>query len=308
MDKKNINDALQELDALDAPLKNRSMLDSLIDHAEIDITGSRNRRLTWLIATTIATAKLQQVIDEDGRALFLLKGGTMLQHRLGLETRASKDLDGLVRDDIDSFIAKLDETLAEDWGTIGFERSEVEVINVPSKRIKPRRFTLILKINGKTWRNVPIEISPDEGMAGKHLEEFPAPNLAPFGIPTPDKLASLSFAYQIAQKVHAATGFHEPPDYINNRASDVVDLLLLKDLQDRTGEPKSNKILEAIEDIFTVRLEEATSLNRKAQVWPCSIQALSHWEADYASAAKECDIELSLPEAVDAVNVWLASL
>ena len=308
MDKKSINDALQELDALDTPLKNRGMLDSLIDHAEIDITGSRNRRLTWLIATTVATAKLQQVIDEDGRALFLLKGGTMLQHRLGLETRASKDLDGLVRDDIDSFIVKLDEILVENWGAISFERSEVEKINVPSKRIKPRRFSLTLKINGKTWRNVPIEISPDEGRAGKYLEEFPAPNLAPFGIPTPDKLVSLSFAYQIAQKVHAASGLHEPPNYVNNRASDIVDLLLLKDLQESAGEPGNKEILEAIEDIFTVRFEEASSLNRKAQAWPCSIHALSHWESDYISAAKECSIELPLNEAVDNVNSWLASL
>lgn len=123
---------------------------------------------------------------------------------------------------------KFDAILSENWGSISFERTQIEEIRVPSKRVKPRRFNLLLKVNGKTWRSVPVEISPDEGRAGTIIEEFPAPKLSAFGIPTPDWLASLSLSYQIAQKVHAATGLHNPPEYVNNRASDVVDLLLLK--------------------------------------------------------------------------------
>lgn len=64
----------------------------------------------------------------------------------------------------------------------------------------------------------------------------------------------------------------------------------------------------AIADIFSVRFDEAISLGRKAQVWPCAIQALAHWESDYASAAKECDITLTLQEAVDELNRWLETL
>lgn len=303
-----INKALEQLPDLGAPLKSRGMLDSLIDRAEIDITGSRNRRITWLIATTVATAKLQQVIDSDGRALFLLKGGTMLQHRLGLVSRASKDLDGLVREDIDSFMEKFDAILSENWGNISFERSPIEEIRVPSKLVKPRRFNLLLKINGKTWRSVPVEISPDEGRAGTVIEEFPAPKLSAFGIPTPDRLASLSLSYQIAQKVHAATDLHNPPEYINNRASDVVDLLLLENLHETTENLSLEELALAIADIFSVRSDEAASLGRKAQVWPCRIQALPHWESDYAVAAKECGIALTLQEAVGELNRWLETL
>jgi hypothetical protein len=34
--------------------------------------------------------------------------------------------------------------------------------------------------------------------------------------------------YQIAQKVHASTDPHNPPEFVNDRARDVVDLLLLR--------------------------------------------------------------------------------
>ena len=96
----------------------------------------------------------------------MLKGGTLLQHRLGLESRATKDLDGIVRGDIDDFLAGLDARMGEDWGPISFSRSEVETIDVPVKSVKPRSFKLSLSLRGKVWRNVKVEISPDEGMTG----------------------------------------------------------------------------------------------------------------------------------------------
>jgi hypothetical protein len=47
----------------------------------------------WLIASTVVVAALQRAIDEDGRARFLLKGGTYLQHRLSWSGRPTKDID-----------------------------------------------------------------------------------------------------------------------------------------------------------------------------------------------------------------------
>jgi hypothetical protein len=45
--------------------------------------------------------------------------------------------------------------------------------------------------------------------------------------------------YQIAQKLHAGSDPHEPPAYVNDRARDLVDLLLLKQLAESTGEPNT---------------------------------------------------------------------
>ena len=54
-------------------------------------------RLGWLIASSVAIAAVQRALDGDGRQLFLLKGGTLLQHRLHATSSATKDVDGLVR-------------------------------------------------------------------------------------------------------------------------------------------------------------------------------------------------------------------
>jgi hypothetical protein len=100
------------------------------------------------------------------------------------------------------------------------------------------------------WR-VQIEVFPDGGHAGAAPENIPAPSLAGFGLPSPDHLTSLSMAYQIAQKVHACTDPHDPPASVNDRARDVVDLLLLRDLIDATQHPTLSEVRAAIEDIFT---------------------------------------------------------
>lgn len=46
----------------------------------------------------------------------MTEGGTLLQHKLGLASRATKDLDGIVRGDLDAFFEQMDEVLAENWG------------------------------------------------------------------------------------------------------------------------------------------------------------------------------------------------
>ncbi|MBK9697269.1 MAG: hypothetical protein IPO80_07700 [Propionibacteriaceae bacterium] len=73
------------------------MLDVWIAHAAGRIGDeAAGGRLGWLIASSIAVAAVQRALDTDGRQLFLLKGGTLLQHRLRATARATKDVDGLV--------------------------------------------------------------------------------------------------------------------------------------------------------------------------------------------------------------------
>jgi hypothetical protein len=202
----------------------------------------------------------------------------------------------------------MDRHVQESWGPIGFKRSEIEVIETPTKIIKPRRFDLTLMIHGKTWRKVPIEISPDEGRAGTLQDEFSAPNLDGIGLPTPDHLISLAMQYQIAQKIHAATDPHDPPVFINERARDVVDLLLLKELVEETGEPSRIQVSDAVKDIFDARSKEAEKLDRPIRTWPAKLQAYPHWQNDYKATAEQVGITLSLDEAVTEVNAWLKQL
>jgi len=284
-----------------------NVLNKWVSYAEKQMRASESGRLSWLVASTIVTAKLQEVIDESGKGRFLLKGGTLLQHRLSGSTRATKDLDGIVRGDFDEFLTLLKEGLEVPWGVVEFDCTDSEIINTPAKVIKPRRFGMLLKLRGKVWRKITVEISPDEGAAGSSGEGFPAPSLAGLGLPTPDELVGLSMSYQIAQKIHAVSDPHKPPEYVNDRARDVVDLLLLKSLIDATGSPSVGDIFVAVRDIFDSRGHEARELGRFVRTWPTQIVAYPHWEVDYKTAAESVGIAIELKDAVEQLNEWLES-
>src|SRR5665811_1825517 len=86
------------------------VLDTWIAQAE-GLLGpeAKGGRLGWLIASSVAIAAVQRAIDTNGRQLFLLKGGTLLQHRLNATARTTKDVDGLVRGDLDEFLLALED-------------------------------------------------------------------------------------------------------------------------------------------------------------------------------------------------------
>jgi hypothetical protein len=66
-------------------------LNAWIAQAESKIgPEGRSGRLGWLVASSVATAAIQRAVDTDGRQLFLLKGGTWLQHRLIVTARTTR--------------------------------------------------------------------------------------------------------------------------------------------------------------------------------------------------------------------------
>ncbi|HET7069311.1 MAG TPA: nucleotidyl transferase AbiEii/AbiGii toxin family protein [Nocardioides sp.] len=266
---------------------------------------AKGGRLGWLIASSVAIAAVQRAIDAAGRHLFLLKGGTLLQHRLPATARTTKDVDGLIRGDLDQFIFALDEALDEPWGPLTLRRGEVEVVNVPTKIIKPRRFDIILDMRGVTWRRIQFEVSPDEAGISEEHETIEPPPLAGFGLPDPDALVGIAMRFQIAQKLHAVSDPHEPPDSINDRARDVVDLLLLRDLAASTGSPELAEIRQAAMAVFAARIDEAAQLGLATRAWPPTLLAHPHWTGDFARAAASGGVGLSLDAAVAEVNAWI---
>ncbi|WP_375432272.1 nucleotidyl transferase AbiEii/AbiGii toxin family protein [uncultured Friedmanniella sp.] len=269
---------------------------------------AKGGRLGWLIASSVAIAAVQRALDADGRQLFLLKGGTLLQHRLNATARTTKDVDGLIRGDIEAFLVALENVLDEPWGPLRLRRGEVEVIDVPTKIIKPRRFDIILDMRGVTWRRIQFEVSPDEAGIGNEQEVIEPLPLGGFGLPNPDGLVGIAMRFQIAQKLDAVSDPHEPPTSINDRARDVVDLLLLRDLAAATGNPALPDVREASVAVFKARAHEADQLGRPNRPWPPTVTAHNHWVRDFTRAAASGSIELSLEAAVAEVNAWMVRI
>lgn len=300
---------LSDLKPKTGPPGSARILDAWVNQAQGQLgLGADGGRLGWLVASTVVVAALQRAVDESGSSLFLLKGGTLLQHRLGLASRATKDVDGLIRGDLDAFVGKLDETLDLPWGPLILSRTAIEVIETPTRIIKPRRFHVLVGLRGQTWRRIQVEIAPDEGGAGSESEAFLPPSLHGFGLPEPEQLVGLALRFQIAQKLHACSDPHDPPVAINDRARDIVDLLLLQELTTTDGAPTLVELRGACEAIFTTRASDASHLGQEPRTWPCVVVAHPHWANDYARAATSAGVAVSLDDGVTTVNAWVSQI
>ena len=143
------SEAINQLKPKEKEPRSARVLDGWIAQAQQSLGGEiSGGRLGWLIASTVVVAALQRAVDE-ARPLFLLKGGTLLQHRLGLDARATGDIDGLVRGDLTRFLVVLDEVIKEPWGPLGIERRPVEYIKTPSRITKPMRFSVKVRASGR---------------------------------------------------------------------------------------------------------------------------------------------------------------
>lgn len=300
----NLAGSFSDLKPKGKPPTSARVLNTWIAQAQ-DRLGVAGPRLGWLVAATVVSSALQRAKDESGSPLFMLKGGTMLQYRLPGMSRTTQDIDGLVRGDLDRFLAELDVALGEPLGPLTFMRDAVEIIDVPHRRVKPRRFDIVVLLNGVTWRRVQVEIAPDEGQAGAHPELITTPLLTGFGLLASVHLVCLSMRYQIAQKIHACTDPHDPPHFVNDRPRDVVDLLLLRDLIADTGAPQLVEVRAAVEDVFRARAREAEATAGPVRAWPTLVTAHPHWGPSFTKAAESAGVATSLDDAVAQVNAWL---
>ncbi len=284
-----------------------AVLDKWVAAAQ-QAAGVEAGRLGWLVASTVVIAALQRAVDESGRTHFLLIGGTYLQYRLGSTGRTTKDVDGLIRGDLDEFLTALDSALRKPWGPLSLSRTEAEGIDAGGKVIKPRRFWVKLAIKGKVWRSIKVEIAGDEADSAQEHDVLTSVNLDHFGLPTPDQLLGIAVRFQIAQKLHACTDPHQPPTEPNDRARDISDLLLLRDLIRLEGQLSDADIGSACAALFHARAQEATALARPLRPWPPLVTAHPHWQGDYDRVANESGISLPLTDAVAELNGWIIEL
>ena len=77
------------------------------------------------------------------------------------------------------------------------------------------------------------------------------------------------------------------------------------DLVRTEGRPTLLELRVAAEAIFAARADDARALGQIERTWPCVVIAYEHWRADFAAARAGSFVDLTLEEAVAAVNTWV---
>lgn len=249
-------------------------------------------RLQRSVSYMVLAAMLSTVRGADGRPLFLLKGGVMMELRLDLRARATQDLDAAVRARSGEMLDRLRDAL--DAGHGDFTATTTEIRDV--RDTGAIRATVKLSYRGRPWGTVPIELAPVEGGAGDEIEHVPARALDPLGIDGPTDVPCLSIRYQIAQKLHACTEVFEAGP-ANARFRDLIDLLLLRELLTPDDLPQ---VRAACVETFALR---------DKHTWPPTLATPIEWGTAYAGLAAEMAFPLlDVDDAAEAVHALIEEI
>jgi hypothetical protein len=229
-------------------------------------------RLQRHVAVLVVAQFAATLVDGQGAPLLLVKGGSSLELRRGIvDSRTSKDLDTVVRQDI----AAVRDRLA-DAGEIGWEGftavfTPPEEIEIPGLPIKARRFTAKLSYRGKPFASVPIEVSAVEAGNADQFDALTSEALALVGVTTDVTVPCMTLPWQIAHKVHAVSAVLPKPK-VNDRAHDLVDLQLLEAL---IADADLSDTRSACCAVFEARAQHS---------WPPAVVVMPHWPPVYVCA------------------------
>ncbi|WP_181027110.1 nucleotidyl transferase AbiEii/AbiGii toxin family protein [Rathayibacter sp. AY1E9] len=263
-------------------------------------------RLSWFIASTVVMGVLQRATAGDGSVLFLVKGGAFLERRLQLKSRSTKDVDALFRGTLDEFKKAVAAVTDKPWGPFTIQLKDMAPIAGAQTSTPPQRFHLQLLIKGQVFRKVKVEVSFGEGGIATQSEVMPIPRLDHFGITAPEEIATITLAYQIGQKLHAATD-PDTPERQNDRVRDIVDLILIRNAFYSNGE-NLLPVLRAAQDIFAARAAIAAERGATPRLWPPLIKAQALWPTEWNAPAAQANVTLTLDEALEEVRQWVVSI
>lgn len=250
--------------------------------------GQVPQRVMHLVRVGVVCGLLDTVRHDDGGHLFIVKGGTAMQLRLGIRARATTDLDVIFRGRVASWLQRFDEATADRvWNGFTVSRKGApEEIEVPGLGYRPWRVALRIRYEGRDFGTTSLEVAIDAA-TGDHRElvEPEGIVLGAFEIDPPRLVPCLDVPYQIAQKLHACT---EPLPDGNDRVRDVIDIWLLEGLLTSA-------------DLPAVRAAAIETFDRRSQhTWPPVVAPSPSWADDYQLLVAEFpDAPKNLDHAVD---------
>ena len=115
--------------------------------------GQLPQRVMHLVRVGVVCAMLDDVRHDDGGHLFIVKGGTAMQLRLGIQARATTDLDVVFAGGVEDWLDRFDAGTA-DRGWNGFtvtRKSEPTQIEIPGLGYRPWRVPLQIRYEGREF-------------------------------------------------------------------------------------------------------------------------------------------------------------
>lgn len=226
----------------------------------------RTRRQIGFVAVIAALA--EHARDDDGQPVFTVKGGVAVEMLLGLSARTTKDLDAAARVAAEEVEPRLRDALARGWDGFTFRLLSWD----PIRGTAARRGDIKVAYLGRPFCTVQFEAAPAEGRAGRELQFVTGALVDPgdLGLTTVREVPVVTLAYLIAQKLHACTD-HARGDWQNDRARDLIDVLLVRRL---LADGELGDVHRACVEVFRLR---------GAHAWPPSVSVLPDWPAIYAA-------------------------
>lgn len=279
------------------PPGDRRHLEQLLTRWSDETDDATAGRLRNVVGVTVIAQMLDELRDADGAHLFVFKGGAGLQMRYGLQARATKDLDAVYRDEMDTASERLTTAVENGWSGFDCVVTNVEEITRAHITPPPIRMKIKLRYKGKAFMTIPFEVAPAEATSVNEPEIAPvAITLERVQLDGPNELPFLPLRYQIAQKLHACS---EPStdENTNDRARDLVDLRLIEELS--VTDTELPGIKAACVEIFDERQKHA---------WPPHIIAAPEWDLIWERLAEDEGLETSLDEAIASANTFIARI
>lgn len=271
-----------------SPTNLRSLRDRLAMAAKREgvVFGRLQRHVGVLVVAQFMTP----LTDDQNAPLLLIKGGVSLELRRGIpQSRTSKDLDAVIRCDIDQVYDRLVQAGADGWEGFTAVFTSPAPFEVPGLASSPYRFAAKIRYRGKPFVSIPIEVSPVEAGNADGCDKVPSDALALVGLPASADVPCMTLPWPVAQKLHACTASFEKPR-TNDRAHDIVDLQILEAL---IADQSLAATRSACVAVFTARAKHD---------WPPVIAAQPHWGPIYALALEGLDGLGLLPAVDDAVR------
>jgi hypothetical protein len=203
--------------------------------------------------------------DDSDQPLFVVKGGVAVELLMGLNARATKDLDAAVRAAAKDVRPRLVDALAQGWDGFEFRLESWDPIHDTGAH----RGDIKVSYRGKPFSTVQFEAAPVEGEAGQQFQLVGNSFVNPgeLGLSPVDDMPLVTSAYMIAQKLHACTDHTVP----NDRARDLIDILLVVRL---LKEDELAEVRHACTEIFALR---------DKQSWPPTVTVPESWPEIYTA-------------------------